>query len=366
MKVTALQEIMLDDLVRRCDAQRTAYRVHVEIRTRHGSQTRKTRDSVQLAAASEEAAKKEAIAHFKWGSGGDSFEVVVTRVEKLNSRADGGVKRNLEGLQRDLGELQKQLENLLRRGGAQNDPETVKDLRSEIEALKRRMKGDAEHKRMFPAYTLAQLKERLPKVTDPDTKKKMENEIAAREAGTSQHLRTPQAKWDGCAVKADNRERHALKDEKRALEMQLKSAVSKGSTAEIKRLNAELEDVERELTRTRSDAGSGAWRVEYQTMVGSFVQKFTTQKEARRFLFDIKRDRNTKRATLVGPEGNVVADEARADASGFKVGDRVKFIEPEFPKKYGKTGRITKVYSDDTVTVDNGIGRVYTDYIQKA
>jgi hypothetical protein len=62
----------------------------------------------------------------------------------------------------------------------------------------------------------------------------------------------------------------------------------------------------------------------------------------------------------------------RADASGFKVGDRVtvkegSFSSPANKRKEGKTGTITKVYTfDETYEVDNGIGRIAPEFLKKA
>jgi hypothetical protein len=53
--------------------------------------------------------------------------------------------------------------------------------------------GKAHDARMFPSYTLAELKADLGKTTlSPETRAKMQQEIAARESGASQVKVTPQ------------------------------------------------------------------------------------------------------------------------------------------------------------------------------
>lgn len=53
--------------------------------------------------------------------------------------------------------------------------------------------GDAG--RMFPAYTLAQLKEMVKNPSSPEKGAQLKQEIAARESGASQPRVTPQVKW---------------------------------------------------------------------------------------------------------------------------------------------------------------------------
>ena len=62
---------------------------------------------------------------------------------------------------------------------------------SEIVVIVPRLAMDA---RMYPAYNTQQLKDRLTSA-DPETRRKMEAEIAAREAGTSVARVTPQVAW---------------------------------------------------------------------------------------------------------------------------------------------------------------------------
>jgi hypothetical protein len=53
-------------------------------------------------------------------------------------------------------------------------------------------------KRMFPAYTLAELKAMTER--DPETAKKIEEEIKAREDGSSVHVPTPQVSWSDVKI----------------------------------------------------------------------------------------------------------------------------------------------------------------------
>jgi len=53
-------------------------------------------------------------------------------------------------------------------------------------------RNKAKDARMYPGYTTVQLKEFVKKESDPETKKKMEAEIAARESGASTVRVTPQ------------------------------------------------------------------------------------------------------------------------------------------------------------------------------
>lgn len=137
------------------------------------------------------------------------------RIAEIEERAKGDAEARADGdLEGDLEDLREQLADAKRQGYvamANNLREDIRLLEARIKEARgtpkvRKDRADvtaqltsderADAKRAFPSMTLEELERNVESETDPDRKKRVQDEIAARKAGTSQHKKTPQVRWD--------------------------------------------------------------------------------------------------------------------------------------------------------------------------